>query len=88
MYRINYFNKSYQAVNISELSVRGFGLYYQRQDILRYYLIDRKWMILSYKNRHSCEIFTICSRGDFILFFSHNCVCFCLCNKDGKHMLQ
>ena len=27
MYRINYFNKSYQAVNISELDVRGFGLY-------------------------------------------------------------
>ena len=25
MYRINYFNKSYQAVNISELGVRGFG---------------------------------------------------------------
>ena len=28
MYHINYFNKSYQAVNISELDVRGFGLYY------------------------------------------------------------
>ena len=30
MYRINFFHKSYQAVNISELDERGFGLYILR----------------------------------------------------------